>query len=125
MREKVTFRQHKVIENMVAGKDISTIAHELKVSRQSIYRWLQQPGFQSALQDASKKVLEELTRHLTALGGKAISTLDEALDDPLPTNLGVRVRAATAVLDRILTLRELVDLETRVNKLEEQYVDQK
>ena len=61
--------------------------------------------------------LDELSRMLVRLGRTAAGTLETAMGDPTapyPT----RVRAADAVLGRLLQLRELATLEARVTELE-------
>jgi hypothetical protein len=119
MGTKVTIRQTMAIEALLEGRSVTTTAEVVGVSRKTVYAWLKHPTFTEALESATQQAIKELSRKLVGLGAKAVSTLDQAMDDPLPNNLGTRVRAAIGVLDRILTLRELVDLENRIKRLED------
>ena len=73
--------------------------------------------FREELQAATRASLENLSRGLVTLGGRALEVLAAALDDPT-TNQAAKVRAADIILSKILALRELVDLEERISELE-------
>ena len=82
-----------------------------------MYRWMKEPAFLEALNNASLQALEGLSRKLLNLGGKAAETLRVTLDDDfIPAD--ARIRAADIVLSRILQLQELVELNNRVSELE-------
>jgi hypothetical protein len=114
----LTPKQRKAIEALLTTGDVSAAAKEVKVSRESLYRWLKQPVFIAAVREAEAATLDELSRMLVRLGRTAVGTLAKAMTDakaPWPT----RVRAADASLARLLQLRELATLEARVTELEQ------
>ena len=117
MSENLTPRKRKAIETLLTSGDVTQAARAAGVSRETLYRWLKAPDFQAALNDSTRQALESLSRTLVTLGEKAADTLRQALEDSTLAP-GARVRAADIVLARILQLRELVDIETRLAKLE-------
>lgn len=82
------------------------------------YRWLKSDAIRAAILDAEGDALEETTRGLLRLSAEAVNTLGDAMTDQ-DAATGARVRAADVVLARLLQLRELITLESRVSALEE------
>jgi phage terminase small subunit len=119
MRANLTPRQRRTIESLLTCADVTEAARQAKVSRDTVYRWLKQDAFRSALDQAVQESMAALSRNLVALGDKARKALADALDGDSPTQAGTRVRAADIVLSRLLQLRELVSLEERVSRLED------
>jgi phage terminase small subunit len=119
MRENLTPKQRRAIEALLTTGDVTQAAQEARVSRETIYQWMKRPVFRTALRDGTQQALESLSRSLVGLGDKAVKTLADALEDSA-AGPSVRVRAADLVLGRLLQIRELVDLEERVCRLEEQ-----
>jgi phage terminase small subunit len=117
MVKKVTPRQLKAIETLLTTGDKTEAAKTAGVSRKTIYRWLKQDAFKQALAEAEAEALDALSRELVALGSKATATLKGAMTGNTPA--ATKVRAADIVLARLLQLRELVTLETRVLALEQ------
>jgi len=116
--ENITPRQLQAVESLLVCGDITMAAKAAGVSRPTLYTWMKQPAFSAALRTAEQAALETLTKRLVVLGTKAVATLDSAMDSSAP--LAVRVRAADAVLSRLLQLHERVILEQRVAELETQ-----
>jgi len=81
---------------------------------------MRQPPFLEAVRMAEAGALDELSRSLVRLGRSAAGTLETAMDDPTAP-WATRVRAADAVLGRLLQLRELATLEGRVAELERSF----
>ncbi|MDP9355752.1 MAG: phBC6A51 family helix-turn-helix protein [Chloroflexota bacterium] len=114
---ELTPKQRKAVETLLATGEVAAAAREAGVSRDTLHRWLKQPLFVQAVRDAEAKAVDDLSRLLVRLGRTAAATLAKAMSDPVapyPT----RVRAADAVLGRLLQLRELATLEARVAELE-------
>ncbi len=79
---------------------------------------MREPAFRAALHDAETAALTGVSRALVRLADRAVATLEGAMNDATAP-MSVRLRAADAVLGRLLQLRELVTLEERVKELEE------
>ena len=116
MSENVTPRKRRAIESLLTTGDKSEAAAVAGVRRQTVYRWLRQPAFRQALREAEAEALAGLSLALVNLGDKATKTLEAGMDAKSDT---VRVGSADIVLQRLLQLRELVDLDARVRLLEE------
>jgi transposase-like protein len=115
--EHLTPKQHKAVEALLTTGEVTAAAQAAGVSKDTLYRWLKQPGFQAAVHDAEARALDDLSRLLVRLGRTAAATLAKAMSDPT-TPWATRVRAADASLGRLLQLRELATLEARVVELE-------
>jgi hypothetical protein len=123
MRQNVTGdgvspKQRKAVDALLATGEVSAAAREVGVSRHTIHRWLKEPAFLAAVRQAEAAALDELSRLLVRLGRTAIATIAKAMNDPA-TPAATRVRAADAALGRLLQLRELAQLEARVQALEQ------
>ncbi len=113
----LTPKQRKAVEALLTTGEVTAAAQAAGVSKDSIYRWLKEPLFLAAVREAEAKALDDLSRLLVRLGRTAAATLAKAMGDAA-TPPATRVRAADAVLGRLLQLRELATLEARVAELE-------
>jgi transposase-like protein len=116
--DALTPKQRKAVEALLATGEVSATAREIGVSRHTVHRWLKESAFQTAVREAEGQALDELSRLLVRLGRTAIATIAKAMSDPA-TPPAARVRAADAALGRLLQLRELAQLEARVQALEQ------
>ena len=110
-------RQRRAVAALLTAGDVTSAARETGVSRETLHRWLRQPAFLAAVREAEADALDELSRSLVRLGRSAAGTLEAAMGDATAP-WATRVRAADAVLGRLLQLRELATLEARVAELE-------
>ncbi len=120
MTQGITPKQRKAIESLMTNANVLEAAKAAGVSRQTIYRWMNTDvAFQQALCRAETEALTGLSRSLVTLGVKATQTLEQTLSDQ-SSSAGARVRAADIILGQLLQLRELVSLEERISRLEQQ-----
>src|SRR5215211_209912 len=122
MRQNATLRaltpkQAKAVEALMANGEVAAAAKEVGVSRATLHRWLGEPAFLDAVREAESRALDDLSRLLVRLGRTAAATLAKAMSDPA-VRWATRVTAANASLSRLLQLRELATLESRVRALE-------
>ena len=115
--EQLTAKQRKAVEALLTTGEVAAAAQAAGVSRDTLYRWLKQPAFLAAVREAEARALDDLSRLLVRLGRTATATLAKAMGDP-SAPWATRVRAADAALGRLLQLRELATLESRVAELE-------
>lgn len=115
--EGLSPKQHKALEALLATGEVTAAAREAKINRVTLYRWLKDPTFLAAVREAEAAALDELSRLLVRLGRTAVATVAKAMSDPT-TPPATKVRAADVALNRLLQLRELAQLEARVQALE-------
>jgi phage terminase small subunit len=117
LNNNLTPRRRKAVESLLTSGDVTCAALTAGISRETLYRWMKEEDFIQALKEAEAQALEGLSCSLVALGSKAANTLEAAMDDT-DVPAAARINAARVVLDNLLRLRELVNLEERVSKLE-------
>jgi hypothetical protein len=117
MSDNLTLKRRRGIAALLTSKDITEAAKIANVSRDTIYRWLRDPVFNTALNEATKSSLENLSRRMLVLGDKAADTLEDALTYDIKAP-AARVQAARAIVSAIPQLRELANLEDRITELE-------
>jgi hypothetical protein len=93
-------------------------AQKAGVSAATVYRRLQDPAFQSQLQQARTDMLRRSSGTLTAAATEAIKTLLTLLQSTSPA--AVRLGAARTVLEVGIKIREAADIEERLAALEKQ-----
>ncbi len=115
--ERLSPKQRKAVAALLATGEVGAAAREANINRVTLYRWLKDPTFLAAVREAEAGALDELSRLLVRLGRTAVATVAKAMSDP-GTPVATRVRAADVALGRLLQLRELAQLEARVQALE-------
>src|SRR4051812_1279325 len=110
-------KHHKAIAALLATGEVKAAAAEAGITRETLHRWLRQPHFLEAVRAAEADALDELSRMLVRLGRSAVATIAKAMSEPT-TPAATKVRAADIALNRLLQLRELAQLEARVQALE-------
>lgn len=116
-RGRLSGKQQKAAAALLSTEEVKAAALEAGVSRETLHRWLRQPVFLEAVRAAEAEALDELSRLLVRLGRTAVATVAKAMADP-GTPPATKVRAADVALGRLLQLRELAQLEARVQALE-------
>lgn len=114
--KKLTAQQRKAIETLFTTGSVSAAALAASVSRPTLYKWLADETFADAMQAAEAQAVAGLARSLAGLGESAAQALYDALQDN--QKMSTRLRAAEIVTDRLLKLRELVTMESRIAALE-------
>ena len=84
-----------------AGLTGARIAQELGVSESTVSRWRQRADFQAIQNAILKDAVETASNRLRSLTLQAVGILRDTMNDPKATHCD-RIRAATAILDRVL-----------------------
>jgi transposase-like protein len=112
----ITPAQRLAIEALLLSGDVTTAAAAGGVNRSTLYKWRELPHFQQALQAAEQEAIASLSRRLAGLSDAAAKALVDGL---APTEkITTRLRACEVVIGNLLRLRELVNLEARIEALE-------
>lgn len=115
-QESLTPSQQRAISALLEARDVRSAAASAGVSARSVYRWMGEPAFQQALQQAQRMLLEGVLRRLTRISEMAVDVLERGMSpaEPLPQQL----RAADIALSRMLKAREMLEIESRIEALE-------
>lgn len=115
--EKTNAQQRKAVEALLTFGTVTAAAEAAGVTRRTLYRWQQQPEFVAALKQAEQAALTELSRALAGLGVAAVDALRDALSKSEKMNH--RLRASEIAIANLLRVRELIEIEERLQALEE------
>lgn len=115
---KLTARQNKAIEALIAGQSKEAAAAVAGVTSRQLRRWLHEDVlFGETLERASRAGFFEATVRLSGGLDVAIDQLMQILEDS-QASATIRLRAAGLVIDAALKLRETFDILERLDMLE-------
>ena len=122
-RKSITPRQQGLIAALLTEKTHLAAAKAAGVAPRTLYRWMREDAaFLDALINAQKEtgaIVKSVIRRLAAIAPKAIDALEDALDSPL-AKPGERTQAANVALTRLADLRENVEFDERLSRLEKE-----
>ena len=114
----LTRKQRRAIAALLNSRTIQDAATNAGVSERTLYRWLVETTFVLAMRAAEGNAIAEAVRVLITDLATNHNTLRTLRDDiKLPAS--VRLRAAVSLDDSLLRWRQLLDIETRLTRLEE------
>jgi hypothetical protein len=103
---------------LACGATVEAAARQADVSERTVYRRLQDPKFRTQVREARAEMVRRAAGMLTAAAGESVRTLLVLQKAPSPP--AVRLGAARAVLELGIKVREMVELEARIEALEQQ-----
>lgn len=112
--------QLKALHALLEQTTVRRASVACQCSERQLFRYLEQPGFRAELARLEGQILGDSVRRLTVLSSQAVDVLEDVMYSPSQEGAGLKLRAAGLILDNVLKLRELLDLEERVSRLEEQ-----
>jgi len=118
----LTRLQEKALEGLLATNTRAAAADYANCSERSIYKWLRDPLFSSALLERENTLRREAGRRLAMSAKEAIDTIQEIENDPR-NDPGLRLRAADLLLKYLIATQDQSDLERRVSSLEAKQLD--
>ena len=114
---KLSTKQKRAIAALLSQKSVRAAAESAAVGERTLYRWLQDAKFRAALAAAEGDAIDQATRRLIAMTSKAADELQAILTD-LDSTPSVRLRAIELIFANALRLRELRNIEQRLEALE-------
>ena len=114
---ELTPQQHRAVSALLSTKSVAEAAAIVHTHERTLFRWLSEPGFRAALSASEGEMIDAATRRLLLLQAGAIEAFEKVLSDP-EAGHAMRIKAASEVLNMLLKLRELRNLELRINRLE-------
>ena len=113
----LTSNQRRALAALLAHPTITAAATACGLTERTLYRYMDLEPFRAALAGREGAIIDAATRRLLALAGDAVNVLRDVMNDPNASHYE-RLRAADLVLARLLQMRELRDVETRLAALE-------
>lgn len=107
----------QIIDAIEKTSSLTAAAEYLSVSRDTLYKRMEKPSYQTAKRKQDAEIYKRLSGSLQKAAGKALSTLDGILSDK-ECAAGVKCRAAAIVLEYSLKFRDSCDFEERLQRLE-------
>jgi hypothetical protein len=108
-------RKELAIEALGVGLSVIEASERANVSRATVYRWLEDEAFSEAVSSKKREVLERLSARLSGLALRGLQVLDELMASE---DENIRLRASNGVLSRFTEVLEVLQLERRVETLE-------
>ena len=110
-------KKEEAIVALLSQKNIEEAARSIGIGSATLLRWLKDPDFDTAYQEARRAAFRQSVARLQQASGAAVTTLLKLMIDPT-TPPSTRARAADSVLDHSAKAIELEDIEGRVSELE-------
>jgi hypothetical protein len=108
-------KQEKGIGALLSQPTLVAAAQNIGVNEVTLRRWLKSPDFLAEYRKARRESVEQSVAVLQKASINAVATLVASLK---ANSEGVRLRAATAILEHAIKAVELMDLEERIATLE-------
>ena len=116
MAEQRKKNEDALLLALACGATVEVAAKQCGLSDRTIYRRLKDADFKARLQAVRSDMVGRSAGLLTAAASEAVRTLLALQKDSAPP--AVRLGAARAVLEVGMKLREVVDLQNRMEELE-------
>ena len=110
-------KQEEAIMALLSNRTVEDAARVVKITPRTLYRWLNEPGFDAAYRQARRTAFSQCTARLQQASRAAVSVLLRVLTDRA-TPAAVQVRAADSVLNHAAKSMEIEDIEARVAEIE-------
>lgn len=115
--KRLTGAQQRALDALLVQPTIKEAAKTAGCGDRSLRRWLKDPVFAQAYQEARAEVRRAVTNRLASVAGKAVAALEGVLDDEAAPH-GSVVAAAKVVLSELHGAASQEALEERLAQLE-------
>lgn len=119
MSDNVTFsaNQKRALSALLSEKTVRDAAKKCKLTEKTLYQYLRDEQFRQALQTEQAAIYTAATTRLTAGIDRALDELERLITDA--KSEAVRRAAISEWLTQALRLKEQIELEARIQALEE------
>jgi len=115
MSDRLSTKQLQALPHIVAAASDKEGCEAAGISRNTFYRWANEPAFKAELAKQRENVVSGAMDILKGHFGQAVSTLVGLLKTE---NEGLRRQTAVSIIDYVLRLKEMTDIEQRLEKIE-------
>ena len=117
---KITAKQERLIALLLTERTIDEACKKANLAVTTYWRWMQDETFLRQYRKARRGILENTVAKLQSIAFAAIDTLERNLNCENPS---VEVRSAAIVLEQSLKGLEILDVESRLEILEQNLKD--
>lgn len=117
MAEPITARQRNTIRALMQSRTNGEAAKAAGIGERTLYRWLSDPLFRQALQDAENQAADMTARRLVDGSNRALDVLLAIFDNPDSTDT-LKLQAARVWLENYHRARTDGELDRRITALE-------
>ena len=117
-RKELTARQQRLLVELVQNPDIQSAARASDVGRTTAYRWLDQPAFSGELNRQRNATMKEALSSVKSQTTRAAQELIGLLDTD---DERLRWRICSDILRNAIKVRELEEIERRLDRLEQRF----
>lgn len=114
---ELSANQERALAALLATPTVTAAAERSGLGERTIYRYLKDPEFKRRYSEERAHLLDQTVAGLQKLGIGAVGVLRRNFDAESPH---VQIRAARAVLDLMFRGAELVEMEERLRRLEDE-----
>jgi transposase-like protein len=117
-RETARFggKQQAVARLLAGGQSIEAAAKESQVGTRTVFTWLTDGDYQCYVHTLRSRLTNQAVGRLAAIALAAVTTLEHLLTDE---EAAIQLRAATAILDKLVAVGTHGDLAERLTRLEQ------
>jgi len=113
----LSMTQQKALWALLENSTVAAAAAECGVSKRTLFRWLNDPGFVTAHRKLQSEFVTQAHAALQGLTASAVDTLRTLMNDP-KVPAGTRVSAARAALTLAYELIQAEQIESRLERLD-------
>jgi hypothetical protein len=113
-------RKDLAIEALAHGRNVTDASQEANVTARTVHRWLDDDDFRCQVIERKGDVLEQVGRRLASYSLHGLDRLRELSDSD---NESISLRASKALVDRFTDILQFIQLEKRLEALENQRMD--
>ena len=118
MSGKLTKNQTRAVKALLEHRTIEAAAQAVGIADRTLYRWLDDSVFRTALSAAEGAAIDKVTRRLITLATTALDAISDVMTHPAQRGASNKRLAAQALMDQLMKLRELRNIEQRLCTLE-------
>ena len=111
----LTRKQVEAIPHLVGARSLEEGCKKARVAKSTLYQWLKDETFKNELERQRDEVIREALERLKASITRAVDGLIKLAEDK---EKGIRLRAIEKILDFFLKVKEVDEIEVRLEKVE-------
>lgn len=113
---KITVKQEKLIALLLSERTIDAACTRANIAVTTYWRWMKDAHFLGEYRRARRGILENTIAKLQSITFAAVDTLERNLNCENPS---VEIRCAAVILEQSIKGIEMLDVENRLETLEE------